>query len=59
MRNRGTHEVNQVNQAVATTTAVNQKSEGKVEVSRALKSHNLWLTVTYVGLILLMARAYA
>jgi hypothetical protein len=28
-------------------------------VARALKSNNLWLVVTYVGLILLMARAYA
>ncbi len=28
-------------------------------VSRALKSRNLWLTLTYVGVILLMARAYA
>lgn len=28
-------------------------------VSRALKNHNLWLAVTYVGLLALMARAYA
>ena len=28
-------------------------------VSRALKQPLLWLTLTYVGLILLMARAYA
>ncbi len=28
-------------------------------VTRALKHQGLWLTVTYVGLILLMARAYA
>ena len=28
-------------------------------VTRALKSHGLWLTVTYVGLLLLLARAYA
>jgi len=28
-------------------------------VTRALKSNTLWLTVTYVGLIFLMARAYA
>jgi hypothetical protein len=28
-------------------------------VSRALRSHNLWLTVTYIGLLVLMARAYA
>jgi len=27
-------------------------------VTRALKSNTLWLTVTYVGLIFLMARAY-
>jgi hypothetical protein len=32
--------------------------EGEL-MSRALKSHNLWLSVTYIGLILLMARAYA
>jgi len=28
-------------------------------VSRALKQPSLWLTVVYVGLILLMARTYA
>jgi hypothetical protein len=28
-------------------------------VSRALRHQGLWLTLTYVGLILLMARAYA
>jgi len=28
-------------------------------VTRALKSQSLWLTVTYVGLLMLMARAYA
>jgi hypothetical protein len=28
-------------------------------VSRAIRSHNFWLVLTYVGLILLMARAYA
>jgi hypothetical protein len=28
-------------------------------VTRALKHQGLWLTVTYLGLILLMARAYA
>ena len=28
-------------------------------VSRALKSQKLWLSLTYVGLILLMARTYA
>jgi hypothetical protein len=27
-------------------------------VTRALKSNTLWLTVGYVGLLLLMARAY-
>jgi len=28
-------------------------------VTRALKSHNLWLTLGYVGLILLLAKAYS
>ena len=28
-------------------------------VSRALKNQGLWLSVAYVGLILLMARTYA
>jgi len=28
-------------------------------MSRALKQPGLWLTLTYLGLILLMARAYA
>lgn len=30
-----------------------------VLVARALRNHNVWLVVAYVGLILLMARAYA
>jgi hypothetical protein len=29
-----------------------------LHVSRALKQPGLWLTLTYLGLILLMARAY-
>ncbi len=28
-------------------------------LTRALRSNQLWLVVTYVGLLLLMARAYA
>jgi hypothetical protein len=28
-------------------------------VSRALKSQKLWLSLTYLGLLLLMARTYA
>jgi len=28
-------------------------------VTRALKSHGLWLTLTYFGLILLLAKGYA
>jgi hypothetical protein len=28
-------------------------------VTRALRNHNVWLTLTYLGLILLMARVYA
>ena len=28
-------------------------------VTRTLRNHNLWLAVTYVGLLALMARAYA
>lgn len=31
---------------------------GGKHVTRALRSHGLWLTLTYLGLILLMARAY-
>jgi len=27
-------------------------------VTRALKSHSLWLIVSYIGLLLLLARAY-
>ena len=30
-----------------------------VPVTRALKSHSLWLIVGYIGLMLLLARAYA
>jgi hypothetical protein len=36
-----------------------QAAEGDGFVSRALRNQSLWLTLTYVGLILLMARAYA
>lgn len=32
---------------------------GGMLVTRALRNHNVWLTLTYVGLILLMARAYS
>jgi len=28
-------------------------------VERAVRNHNVWLTLIYLGLILLMARAYA
>jgi hypothetical protein len=28
-------------------------------VSRAIRSHQLWLTVAYVAMLLLLARAYA
>jgi hypothetical protein len=34
-------------------------TKGDGFVSRALRNQSLWLTLTYVGLILLMARAYA
>lgn len=33
--------------------------DGGELVSRALRNHNLWLTIAYVGIILLMARTYA
>jgi hypothetical protein len=36
-----------------------ETEDGGELVSRALRSHNLWLTVAYVGIILLMARTYA
>jgi hypothetical protein len=32
--------------------------EGR-DLARALRNHNVWLVLTYVGLILLMARTYA
>jgi hypothetical protein len=32
---------------------------GDLFVTRALRNHNVWLTLTYLGLILLMARVYA
>ncbi|MEO2236739.1 MAG: hypothetical protein ABGW95_00605 [Candidatus Poseidoniia archaeon] len=37
--------------------ALSPKMEGDPDLSRALRNHNVWLTVTYVGLLLLMARA--
>ena len=36
-----------------------QYEDGGTLVSRALKSQKLWLSLTYLGLILLMARTYA
>lgn len=33
--------------------------QGGFLVARALRNHNVWLALTYVGLILLMARTYA
>jgi hypothetical protein len=35
------------------------EGEGNQLLTRALRHHGLWLALTYVGLILLMARAYA
>ena len=31
----------------------------EIELARALKSNGLWLTVAYLGLLFLMARAYS
>ena len=39
--------------------AASLRGQGDDLVSRALKSQKLWLSLTYVGLILLMARTYA
>jgi hypothetical protein len=33
--------------------------QGGWDLARALRNHNVWLVLTYVGLILLMARTYA
>jgi hypothetical protein len=33
--------------------------EREGRVSRTIRNHNFWLVLTYVGLIMLMARAYA
>jgi len=35
------------------------KADGGWILARALRNHNVWLTLAYVGLILLMARTYA
>ena len=32
---------------------------GGSPLTRALRSHQLWLSLTYLGLLVLMARAYA
>jgi hypothetical protein len=37
----------------------NEGEPGEVVVSRAIKNHNLWLALGYLGLLLLIARAYA
>lgn len=36
-----------------------QGLSGGMDLARALRNHNVWLVLTYVGLILLMARTYA
>lgn len=33
--------------------------DGGFLVARALRNHNVWLVLTWLGLILLMARTYA
>jgi hypothetical protein len=38
---------------------VREEGGGNLSVTRALRNHNVWLTLTYLGLILLMARVYA
>jgi hypothetical protein len=44
----------------ADTSAEFERIEGREKfVSRALRNQSLWLTLAYVGAILLMARAYA
>jgi hypothetical protein len=35
------------------------EGQGNQLLTRALRHHGLWLALTYLGLILLMARAYA
>ena len=35
------------------------RDTGGTAVARALRNHYVWLMLTYVGLILLMARTYA
>jgi hypothetical protein len=47
-----------VSNAAPHTRERNEAEGGTAVVSRALKHQGLWLTLTYVGLILLMARAY-
>jgi hypothetical protein len=44
--------------ARGTESNIGSSKEGR-PVSRALKSQKLWLALTYLGLILLMARTYA
>jgi hypothetical protein len=36
-----------------------ERGRGVFLVARALRNQNVWLVLTYVGLILLMARTYA
>jgi hypothetical protein len=36
-----------------------QTATAEEVVTRALKHHGLWLTLAYIGVLLLMARAYA
>ncbi len=41
------------------TRRQHEANDGGNLVTKALKHHSLWLVLTYVGLMLLLARAYA
>jgi hypothetical protein len=45
--------------AAAAGPARDEWDDGGSFVARALRNHNVWLILAYVGLILLMARTYA
>ena len=46
-------------QAGGESRETNQRSGTRGNVERALRNQNVWLTIAYVGLILLLTRTYA
>jgi hypothetical protein len=56
---RGTQVLPRIHETIRSNDSFSEVLGVGVLVSRALRNHNVWLVLGYVGLMLLMARAYA